>query len=64
MPSTVHTLGETKMSKAAHKARIHKLAQDIIAEGGDRDDVLLALTEASMEFMEEARQILDKNKQS
>ena len=51
------------MTKAAHKARIHKLAAEIIEEGGDRDDVLLALTEASMEFMEEARQLLkDKDK--
>ena len=46
------------MSKLEYKARIHKLAKDIIDEGGDRDDVLLALTEASIEFMDEARQIL------
>jgi hypothetical protein len=46
------------MSKIEYKARIHKLVKDIIAEGGDRDQVLLALTEASIEFMEEARQIL------
>ena len=44
--------------KTVYKERIHKLARDMLAEGADKDDVMLALTETSIEFMQEVRQML------